>query len=410
MYEESIRTRSFEHSLLWWLAAGVCITMIWMPIVNAVMCIGFLLFSAYYCRFRFKAPDVLLFLLFISCYLFAAASFFYSYNRSEALRILQLKLPLLLFPLGFSSGIKWSKAEIAKLLRLFSLSVGLFCLFTIINAVFLAADSGNTDALFGYRIIPFSYVYASVVSLFCVFGVIVEMSTWAIHKKVRSEQLILIALFCTTLILLSNRMGVFLCLIITLFFLVRMVRSAWVKLVIVLSIIISSVGLYSWNQTLREKVQAIVHFNKATMIPLDRDASLGRTWDGFQLRLAIWNCAAGVINKNFWSGVGVGDGQATLQTAYEERKFYFASRHNTYNAHNQFLEQWLLTGIAGFFLFTVSLVVSLVYSFRSGSFLYTLFLIIFICFCVTESLLEVSKGVVWFSFFNAMFAFAQQRE
>ncbi|MBS4065230.1 MAG: O-antigen ligase family protein [Chitinophagaceae bacterium] len=399
------RWKSFHHPFLWLSAAGIAVTMIWLPLINAMLCILFFLLWAYYQRFRFTITDKPHFFLFISVYLITAISFFYSHNKSEALRILQLKLPLLIFPLVFASGLDWTKEQIRLLLILFSLSVGVFCIVTISNAVTITLSSGNAQDLFGYSILPFKYVYASVASLFCVFGTVIHLNEMAEKRKILTSHLIPLLLFWITLTLLSNRMAITLCVIITLFFLMHIIRSAVAKMIAVVFVLLILTGLYFWNQTFREKVQVITQFNSGTTIRLDKDASLGRTWDGLQLRLAIWNCATGIIKQHFLAGVGVGDAQQTLQTTYEERKFYFASRYNTYNAHNQFMEQWLMTGIAGFILFLLSLIIPLFRCLKSGRLLYSLFLIVFICFCLTESFLEVSKGVVWFSFFNSMFAF-----
>lgn len=405
-----LKLKSIEQPLLWWVAAGVSITIVWLPIINAVLCIAFAGVWLYESRFRFRFHNIPLLLIFISFYLLTAISFFYSSNTSEALGILQLKLPLLLFPLVFASGINWSKEQIRLLLLLFSWSVSIFCAFTISNAIIQALVSGNSQTLFGYKIIPFKYVYASVASLFCVFGAVIHLNEMAGKKKWSLSHLLPLFLFLTTAILLANRMAILLCLIITIFFLFQIIQSATKRVVGISFIFLVLTGLYFLNQTFQEKVQVMLKLKSEDMIQLDKDASLGRTWDGFQLRLAIWNCATGVIKNDFWTGVGVGDVQETLQKTYHERKFYFASRYNTYNAHNQFLEQWLMTGIAGCVLFILALAIPLFQSLKSGNLMYFLFLFVFISFCLTESMLEVSKGVVWFSFFNSIFAFQQYKK
>lgn len=395
----------FHQSLLWWLAAGIAVTLVWIPILNAILCISFIFFRAYQIRFRFRIRFVSMFLLFASFYVLTAFSFFYSDNKQEAIRIIQLKLPLLLFPFVFASGIDWGKEQIRRLLLFFSWSVALFCVLVIGNAILRALTSGNPQELFGYSIIPFKYVYASIASLFCVFGVVIHLNETAERKKLTLSNLCALLLFWTTLILISNRMGIFLCGFITLFFVFRLVHSLPVKVIAIGFLFSIFSGLYLWNQIFQQKIRALVQLNAKQTIQLDQDSSLGRTWDGLQIRLAIWNCAAGVIQQHPFTGVGVGDTQQILQTTYENRKFYFASRHNIYNAHNQFIEQWLMTGVAGCILFILSLAVPLIHSLKSGNLFYSLFLIIFIFFCLTESILEVTKGVVWFSFFNSIFAF-----
>ena len=81
------------------------------------------------------------------------------------------------------------------------------------------------------------------------------------------------------------------------------------------------------------------------MIHLDQDSSLGRSWGGGVLRLAIWQCAFDIVREYPIIGVGTGDSQQALQDSYEKRKFYFASRYNKYNAHNQYIQQMVTHGI-----------------------------------------------------------------
>ncbi len=399
------KNRLSEQSLLWWLAAGISITIVWLPILNAILCVAFIVLRAYQVRFRFRIHRISMVVLFASFYVITAFSVLYSDNQPEAIRILQLKLPLFIFPFVFASGVDWDKKMIRLLLLLFSWSVALFCFLVIGNAIVKATTSGSIQALFGYSILPLKYVYASIASLFCVFGSAIHLNEIAEKRKLTIVHLIPLLLFWTTLILISNRMGIFLCVIITLFFLLRLVQSAAIKSLTVVFIFFVLIGLYSWNQTFQQKIKALVQVDAQQTIQLDEESSLGRTWDGLHLRLAIWDCATDVIKRHPLAGVGVGDAQQTLQEAYENRKFYFASRHNTYNAHNQFLEQWLMTGIVGCLLFILALAIPLILSLKNDKLLYSLFLIIFICFCLTESVLEVTKGVVWFSFFNSIFAF-----
>jgi O-antigen ligase len=403
--QQFIKWKSFEYPFLWLSAAGISATMIWLPLINAMMCILFFLLWGYYRKFRIRNENRVQLILFTNVYLITAISIFYSENTSEALRILQLKLPLLLFPIVFASGIDWGKEPIRLLQLIFSWSVSLFCIITISHAVLLAVSEGNVQTIFGYNILPLKFMYASVASLYCVFSAVIQLSEMTEKRKFLIQHMFPLVLNWATLILLSNRMGLFLCVIITLFFVFRLMSTVIAKWATGTMLLLILVSLYIWNQTFQKKVKAMVQFNSQQMIQLDQDASLGRTWDGLQIRLAIWNCAAGIIKENFWKGVGVGDTQQTLQRTYDERKFYFASRYNSYNAHNQFVEQWLMTGVVGCFLLLLSVGLPLVHSFKSGRETYLIFITIFIFFCFTESMLEVSKGVVWFSFFNSIFAF-----
>jgi len=142
-------------------------------------------------------------------------------------------------------------------------------------------------------------------------------------------------------------------------------------------------------------------------VPLDKDASLGRSWGGKQLRIAIWRCSWDVIKDHWAIGVGTGDAQSSLQMAYEKRKFYFASRYNNYNTHNQYLQETVSYGIVGLVIFLVVLIAPLFKKFYpEQNLFYWMFLLSFAFACTTDTPLETNKGIIWYTFFNSLLFFA----
>ncbi|WP_407525916.1 O-antigen ligase family protein [Lacibacter sp. MH-610] len=392
----------------WLLAAGIAVTMVWFPFLNGALCVLFFLMRVYQTKFRFRINQPFLFFILTGAFVVSAISFFYSANVKEALNTLQLKLPLLVFPLAFADGSYGTAQKKNQLLYLFSGSVLLYCLVLIGKAILFYWKSGNVNDLFGYHILPLQYVYPSVAALFCVFGVAIHMHLINGKKNLLCH-LIAVLVFLITLFLLSNRLGLISGILLIVYFVIRMFPGLKLQILTGSILLVLITGFILINQPLRNRFQTLFQFNKALMVPLDEDASLGKSWDGLYLRIAIWNCAADVIKSNPVTGVGVGDVQDELQKSYENRKFYFASRYNRYNAHNQFIEQWLMTGLIGLLFLMLAMAVPFYYSIRKGDVLYSLFLLVFILFCCTESMLEISKGVVWYSFFNSIFAFNQHK-
>ena len=70
--------------------------------------------------------------------------------------------------------------------------------------------------------------------------------------------------------------------------------------------------------------------------------------DGTNIRFWIWKSAFSVIENHPIIGVGTGDVRDELQKQYEKRGMSQAVIFR-YNAHNQYLETWLGTGIFGLF-------------------------------------------------------------
>jgi len=158
---------------------------------------------------------------------------------------------------------------------------------------------------------------------------------------------------------------------------------------------------------LNRKWKELVDFSPQNTIVLDKDSSLGRSWGGKSIRLAIWQCSKDVIKRNWLTGVGTGDVQDSLQAAYAQRKFYFAAYHNKYNAHNEYLEMWLANGLPGLLIYVSCLVIPLLmFGGKASALDYTLFICLLLVMSFTETFLNVNKGVILYSFFNSIFGFA----
>jgi len=206
--------------------------------------------------------------------------------------------------------------------------------------------------------------------------------------------------------LLSIRLVIVCWFAVALYFFIRMIQKLILKIMLItasaLILIISGLSIPSvkrqWNE--------LFDLSAKTTIVLDHDSSLGRSWGGKALRVAIWKCSADILKDQLLIGVGTGDVQDSLQQAYENRKFYFASKYNRYNAHNEYLQITLANGLPGL-LILLSCIGYPLFHYRkkfSGN-TYLLFLLLFIFAAVSESILEVNKGIIWYSFFNSIFAF-----
>ena len=160
------------------------------------------------------------------------------------------------------------------------------------------------------------------------------------------------------------------------------------------------------NPFLKRQWNEIMDFSEANEIPLDKDLSLGKSWGGWQLRKAIWQCSWDIVKKYPAFGVGTGDSQDSLQIAYERRKFYFASRYNRYNTHNQYLQETVTHGFFGLSIFLLSLIAPLFASMPADDqIFYRVFIFCFAVICLTDTPLELNKGIIWYSFFNALIFF-----
>ena len=135
------------------------------------------------------------------------------------------------------------------------------------------------------------------------------------------------------------------------------------------------------------------------------------------IRYVIWECVWKLLSTDYnWIfGCGLENQRLLNACYYSDGSIWFKynldpsmpmiSEHFSFNAHNEYLQCWLDTGIIGFLALLASFVASIQIALRKENFLYLAFSIFFIFCCLTESMLSSQKGIVFYSFFNSFFAF-----
>ncbi len=122
-----------------------------------------------------------------------------------------------------------------------------------------------------------------------------------------------------------------------------------------------------------------------------------KTYENANNRIIKWESAFEVFLQSPIIGVGPGDVQKHLNTIYEEKKFS-EGIHHQYNAHNQFLQTLAGLGIIGL-ISLLALIFYLYHRFQKvNEQLPFLILTIYAFTMLTESLLCVNAGIVFHAF------------
>jgi O-antigen ligase len=265
----------------------------------------------------------------------------------------------------------------------------------------------NTEQLTGSAILPFHALRPVNMGLFCIVAIIIAFQKLR-SGSTKTAGLIYACILLMTLMvfLLSIRLVIVCWLVIVLFLLIKTVQKLVLKTVLITaSILILVISGFS-IPAVKKQWSELFDRSANTTIILHQDSSLGRSWGGKALRIAIWTCSTDILKDHLLFGVGTGDVQDSLQQAYDDRKFYFASRYNRYNAHNEYLQVTLANGIPGLLILLSCIAYPLVnYRKHFSGDTYFLFLLVFTLAGISESILEVNKGIIWYSFFNSIFAF-----
>ena len=404
------KLREKETPVYSWLCIGIIYTLFTWSLANSILCITL---AAYWLfiskkRFSFSMPGSRLVMLFISVYILAIIGMLYTSNIPEGIFRLQQKLGLTMFPVIFGTTNVVNYGFLKKISIHFIVGLALTCSMGLGYYFFMTVVSNGGSMATTQDLILFEDTQPYTVGLYCLTGIVLILYNEQVRDSLRKNmQYFLITLFSVFIFLISVRLIVVCWILIALVFILDHIKSVLYRIIagfVMISIVITAVGIIpALNRQWRE----LSGGGNENVIVLDQDASLGKSWGGKAIRLAIWSCSKDIL-QNYWLiGVGTGDVQDNLQVAYEKRKFYFASRYNRYNAHNQYLQLWIGNGIVSALLLIACLIFPLFLLFRKNALKspYTFFLIFSALIFFTESIFETNKGIIWYSFFNSIFAF-----
>jgi hypothetical protein len=119
-------------------------------------------------------------------------------------------------------------------------------------------------------------------------------------------------------------------------------------------------------------------------------------------RMARWQCAWQLIKVSPWIGYGTGTETDKLKERYYAHRLMISYMYNL-NAHNQFISLWLKTGVFGMLYYAGLLIVGFRKAFRRRDIYLIAFLLIIFCVSCAENILDVNKGIFFFSFFFVLF-------
>jgi O-antigen ligase len=396
-----------EEDIYLWLCIGIVYTMVFWTAGNSVLTIVLSVFWIFVSqkKFDYSSRRTKLMLVFVSLYIVSVVGMLYTANVGEGLFRLQQKSALLAFPIVFST-IRLSAEKFTKVSFHFILAVLISCIVSLSTGMVKYWKTGIADALNKEQLMVFPDMNPPVTGLFCLLAIVFLLSPRYRPPVSGVVRIVAVALISGFVMLLSVRLIAFCLLMVLLIFAFIYIKSTVSRVGFVLALMVfTAISIFS-IPTLNRQWKELVDVSGESKIALDQDSSLGRAWGGKSIRLALWTCSLDIIERNWLFGVGTGDVQDSLQASYEKRKFYFASQYNRYNAHNQSIELWIGNGLPGVFLFILCMALPVAWFYKKSAALeYFLFLALAFTISMTETLLNVNKGIIWYSFFNSIFAF-----
>jgi O-antigen ligase len=120
-------------------------------------------------------------------------------------------------------------------------------------------------------------------------------------------------------------------------------------------------------------------------------------------RLERWKAAWKIIRQSPVTGHGSGSEITLLKDRYFSEKMY-SSYLNELNAHNQYLSWLIKAGCLGLLVYLYTLFTGLQQAVAGKNALFLSFLILIIIVSVSENILDVNKGIFFYSFFFSFFS------
>lgn len=369
-------------------------------------------------------PLVYYFIIFYFAYI---VGMLYTSNIRQGFFELEKKLAILLLPLIFATLEVIPGRDIRRVFKSFIFSCTVATVICFCYAVYRNYQEGHTltyvfkavvyDEHLPGRYAYFNYWYFTYdlfslpirlhpvyFSMYLVFSTCLAAWLWWDGSWVNKRKNLFLLLFFIynfiVIVLLSSRMQLFsMSLIGTCFILYQSYLRKNIYKGIVFVFLLGCVGLLVvlFNPVIRER---IIESNKPTAHYSDNKYGEG----GLSLRKYKWKYTMSAISNHPVTGAGTGDAQDELVSVYRKNDFAIGIMHN-FNPHNQFLQSTLALGIFGLLSLLACLLAGIRYAYRNKSWLYMIFICLFTLSCMTESMLEVNKGIVFFAFFNSLLAF-----
>lgn len=396
-----------QHTILKWqnyllYAIGFFIP-VW-PRFNSILIAVFTLLGIYsfakgWVRAKLNEVSVVL----IAIYVLEIIGMLYSENIDRGLFDLQVKLSLIVLPLG-SLGFKFeNQKSYENALKAYLTGVLLASVFCLLQSTYKVVFLGA--GYWHFLTSRFSViVHQSYFAMYLIFALLIHAKLeWPIMKKSDKKRSFInlsIFLFLSICVVLTgSKTGFVMWFLIVLGMMVALIRTLKAKWIPVLSavVVLSLIGaIYQNAPLLQERIGNMVKVAKSDSVSPESTESTA-------VRSLVYSAAWEVVTEQGWFGQGTGDFQDKLDEVYKARGYSHAAELHL-NAHNLFLQSWITIGIPGLLLISGLFILMFYMAIKNRAYIYLGFTLLFLLISLTESALNVQAGVIFFVYFLVIFS------
>jgi len=346
-----------------------------------------------------------LFGLFILFYLWQLAGLIYSTDLKMGLLNLFGRLSLVLFPLVLIFPGEMVKKNVKKILRTFAIGTVIIMLFRFGYALYRSIHLQDGTVIFDphpseYFWLNYFYgtelaikqhpTYISMYVLLSVFICFEAMFDYSLKLDTKVFWIIISAILLVSQYLLSSRSGILVTFLLTIIYFIFKYfkrRKFFVVLISMLLITIALLPVIRKNQRINDLYNSLVNSREINQKSVDP-------------RTVVWKSALSVSKQHILIGVGIGDARNELVREYKRIGENGTIATERYNAHNQFLEVLLESGMVGVIILISILGTMIFLTITERNLLYGLFICMMCLFFMIETILYRLAGVSFFSLFS----------
>ncbi len=318
-----------------------------------------------------------------------ALGLFNTTNLDYGLNFLLRNISFILLPLIFSN-INLSSLQVRRIKQTFLLTSAITGLYTFY--IFYYYFNIGTKL---YKIISIEVFHSTYLGLIFSIGFLVSIIDYLKNKKLHYG---LLSIAFLVFALITSARIIFIALILLIIFgAFFKISSRTNRMLVLFSIIILSIVSVLFVPSINSKFK---QFKEIESLEFDKN-----NYYSISSRLGKIEAAVKVIEKNPFKGSGTGDLYEFLEAEYLKMNFTMGYKYN-YNPHNQYLSFLARNGLIGgsFAVFAVYLL-PFIRSWKPKDYLTIGFVLLISIVSLTESILDVQKGIYIYVFFSCLFLY-----
>ncbi|MDC6387791.1 O-antigen ligase family protein [Maribacter sp. PR1] len=335
-----------------------------------------------------------LYLFFFLLFLTRLGSLLYTEDINSGVRIMMRSMSLIAFPLILMLNDKALPRK-TFLIKIFILATTFACVYCFLkNAIFLTNNDIPIQRWLDWRYnnyhlsrhLEFGPNYFSLLIVLNIIGAFFH------RKLIPPFYLLCLVLQVLFIILLSSRGLLLFLAIFSTTYTIYLGFKRFKFLGLLFSIVILSLLFYTIFKTVPVLRQRFVKTYKELVVGDMEKNKVG----GIVTRKKKINASINIIKENFFIGVGIGDVRNELTHQFKILNFQ-EGVEKWYDAHNQYLESFMASGIFGVICFLSIFVYCFRHALNIQDYHLLAVLILFLFFGLLESYIETHKGIVIFS-------------